>query len=1040
MFRSWFRSGLLALASLFAVTSTLPAQTPSSGKLSLAHAAPEECIFFVTWNGWTEPDPKTTNRTEKLFLEASVKEFLKQLGAEIDKVIEDAASRTGAAEATVVAKAAPLLIKTALTHPGAIYLSSFKAANNPEIEAALVLDAQDDGSKAVEAFKKLTDLIPRNAGPDGAIEEKIGDATFLRPREYRGDMPHIRIGYRGNQLLLTLGDATAKSIVDRLTKPGQPPAWLTQVSRDLVVERPSMLAYFDAQRLLAALQPIMTDPLAPKVIEALGLNKLKTFTGVSGLDKVGMHSISVITIDGTPTGLFDLIPDKPLTIGDFQKIPGNSVNATVTRFDLAYLYDRVLGGVAKVDPNARQQIEGTLAGIEPQLGFSVKGDLLEGLGDTWSFYSLPSEQQGPMAIPGFVITASIRKHEGVSKALNIVVAAARAALAGAGAQAPFSIQDFSAGSEKGYKIVFNNLPVPVQPTWVLTKDQLVIGLTPQLVSGHLSAAAKGSLADNEHLQAAFQWEPKPTNVSYSDPKPGLQSVYTLVNMFGPVLMQQLSQQGINFTLPKLPPIGDIEQHLLPTVTTMARTANGWKFESHGVSPTGVQAGPTAVAVGAVGAALLLPAVQQAREAARRSQSKNNLKQIGLAMHNYHDTYRTFPAAANADKNGKKLLSWRVHILPFVEQVQLYQQFHLDEPWDSEHNKKLIAQIPPVYVHPNHADLAKEGKTVYLVPTGEGTVFDGNEGTGIAKITDGTSNTILAVEAHREAAVIWTKPDELVVDFKNPLKNLKSALVGGFHVLLCDGAVRFISDNINADTMKALFTRGGGEVINLGAIEARPPAAAIAALPLAPARARPAAAVGDPKNNLKMIGLAFHNYADKHKRLPQRAATDKKGKALLSWRVHLLPYLDANDLYQQFKLDEPWDSDNNKPLISKMPAVFTSAGDEELAKQGKTRFVTPANAEGALGIKEGTQFREIRDGTSNTILAVEARSDSAVIWTKPEDVVIDFKKPLLFLKDARDGGFLTLMADGSVRLIPSSISIDNLKALVTRAGREPVGNF
>ncbi|MCL4191413.1 MAG: DUF1559 domain-containing protein, partial [Thermoguttaceae bacterium] len=95
-------------------------------------------------------------------------------------------------------------------------------------------------------------------------------------------------------------------------------------------------------------------------------------------------------------------------------------------------------------------------------------------------------------------------------------------------------------------------------------------------------------------------------------------------------------------------------------------------------------------------ALLLPAVQAAREAARRSQSMNNLKQIGLAMHNYYDSYRTLPAQANYDPQGKPLLSWRVQLLPFLEQQALYAQFHQDEPWDSAHNKTLIDKMPPVY--------------------------------------------------------------------------------------------------------------------------------------------------------------------------------------------------------------------------------------------------------------------------------------------------------------------------------------------------------
>src|SRR5207249_2796575 len=82
-----------------------------------------------------------------------------------------------------------------------------------------------------------------------------------------------------------------------------------------------------------------------------------------------------------------------------------------------------------------------------------------------------------------------------------------------------------------------------------------------------------------------------------------------------------------------------------------------------------------------------------RIAGRRTVSQNNLKQIGLAMHNYHDTYRHFPPQALTDKNGKPLLSWRVAVLPFIEQDNLYRQFKLDEPWDSEHNRKLLERMP-----------------------------------------------------------------------------------------------------------------------------------------------------------------------------------------------------------------------------------------------------------------------------------------------------------------------------------------------------------
>jgi hypothetical protein len=208
--------------------------------------------------------------------------------------------------------------------------------------------------------------------------------------------------------------------------------------------------------------------------------------------------------------------------------------------------------------------------------------------------------------------------------------------------------------------------------------------------------------------------------------------------------------------------------------------------------------------------VLKPTIAQARDAAGRAQSTNNLKQIGLAMHNYHDVFKTFPPQASYA--GKKaLLSWRVHILPFIEQDNLYRQFKLDEPWDSEHNKKLIKQIPELYRSPLAKNLP-EGKTTYLAPVGPNTIFKGPEGTPIGQITDGTSNTILTVEADESKAVYWTQPEDLKVDNQNPLTGLRNEAVKGFVAGFADGSVRFVSNNIAPQVLWALFTADGGEVI------------------------------------------------------------------------------------------------------------------------------------------------------------------------------------------------------------------------------------
>ena len=194
---------------------------------------------------------------------------------------------------------------------------------------------------------------------------------------------------------------------------------------------------------------------------------------------------------------------------------------------------------------------------------------------------------------------------------------------------------------------------------------------------------------------------------------------------------------------------------------------------------------------------------------------NNLKQLGLALHNYHDTYGRFPAIANFDKKNKPLLSWRVHLLPYLDQGKLYKEFHLDEPWDSEHNKQLITKMPKVFANPTNPKLAADGKTTYLAPVHPRAIFTGDvQGSRFADITDGTSNTILLVDVDDADAVIWTRPDDLKLDPKNPAKSLSARFGDKYLFLFADGSVQSISKKIDKEMLNALFTKAGNEIIKL----------------------------------------------------------------------------------------------------------------------------------------------------------------------------------------------------------------------------------
>jgi RNA polymerase sigma factor (sigma-70 family) len=209
--------------------------------------------------------------------------------------------------------------------------------------------------------------------------------------------------------------------------------------------------------------------------------------------------------------------------------------------------------------------------------------------------------------------------------------------------------------------------------------------------------------------------------------------------------------------------------------------------------------------------MLVPAVQKVRVASKRVESSNHLKQIALAMHNYHDVNGHFPPQAICDKGGKPVLSWRVAILPYIEQDNLYKQFKLDEPWDSDHNKKLLAQMPLIY-RPVSVRTKEKYETFYQAFAGKGSVFEPGERIGIKDIPDGTSNTLMIVEAGD--SVPWTKPEDLSFDPTKPLPKLGAEFPDIFLAAFCDGSVREISKNIDADKLRAMITRNGGEPVTL----------------------------------------------------------------------------------------------------------------------------------------------------------------------------------------------------------------------------------
>lgn len=205
---------------------------------------------------------------------------------------------------------------------------------------------------------------------------------------------------------------------------------------------------------------------------------------------------------------------------------------------------------------------------------------------------------------------------------------------------------------------------------------------------------------------------------------------------------------------------------------------------------------------------LLPAYYQAWAAAKTSASSGRLKVIGLALHNYHDTYGELPPPYIADENGKPMHSWRVLILPFIEEGDLYDQYDFDEPWDGPNNRLLMSQRPDAYSNPRISD--KGGKTTtYQVIAGPDALLDpAATSRKFADAADGLDMTALVAENFGKP-VIWTEPDDLTPQQFLAGQLMENAPDAKAWVMMGDTSMELIGTD-DVQSAKPSLTRDAGD--------------------------------------------------------------------------------------------------------------------------------------------------------------------------------------------------------------------------------------
>ncbi len=252
---------------------------------------------------------------------------------------------------------------------------------------------------------------------------------------------------------------------------------------------------------------------------------------------------------------------------------------------------------------------------------------------------------------------------------------------------------------------------------------------------------------------------------------------------------------------------------MPPVVPQQAPQGGGKGGAFYVLIAAVVAVPVMLVCGGILVALLLPAVQAAREAARRMECSNNLKQVAMALFSYESTYGEHPPAYTEDANGNRLHSWRTLILPYMGQEALYSEIDLTKPWDDPANAAYADMQLPAFACPSVG--LTGGYTTYVAVVHPGGLFSGARGCPIGNISDVTSNTLAIVESDISHAVQWMSTDDIDLPTLQAAGGTTSSHTQVFNAAMADGSVRAMPVDISAEALEALVTIDGGETTALG---------------------------------------------------------------------------------------------------------------------------------------------------------------------------------------------------------------------------------
>lgn len=763
---------------------------PAERDQGITNCAPEECVLYFSIAPTGKYDP-SANPTEAWIAQPEIQSSLKKLVAATEKLAKKNLGDSAAGRLLFQQSPAAYL-----KQPMAFFLSTVSTDQDPNQNSGALIVKLDDLEARTSALLKL--LVAENQRDYETRKIEGATCYIFKPNE--DSDPTISAGVINNYLILTVGKMTIDNVVDNLKTP--PPTWLTELDQRISIQRPAMTAYVNFKPLLSLIDLIKgEDRKQFEEIDAIyGLTGFKTLQYQNGMNADGFNQVGHLDHSKPKEGLLSALATEKFELSDLVEIPENVSFAGAIKLDPEKILQLVKQTTQPGSGSGVNIYEEFKQTVKDNVGADFEKDLVTAIEGTMWGYSDPS-----LTSPKAVGAVKIKNIEKFKRFYSASMQSMKEQLASS-PNGP--LQEDTKGENTFYSAV---QPGGQTFTFGLVEDHLYFSNSVRGITSHLRKKDRdsGKFVNTELMKRFFvEAETKGYEGVVGFSSFDLAGIFEVGLPLARIMFGQYSNRDVfDFSFEDVPEVGVLVNGLRPNTTAYFRTDKGIAFHSVHDFPVGIEA-TTGIMIG-----MLLPAVQQVRAAARRTQALNNLRQLALGILNYESAHGHFPPAYSVDDEGTPLLSWRVHVLPFMEENELYQQFHLDEPWDSAHNSALADQMPKFLTHPGFSLSANQ--TVYLGLVGEdsvlsnGPISDAGDGTRFESIIDGSSNTQLLIAADQKSAVVWTAPEDLRYGDLND-DDLIDAVSGYMELMstvLCDGSTHTVSDK-EINVMGGAQLRGG----------------------------------------------------------------------------------------------------------------------------------------------------------------------------------------------------------------------------------------